>query len=436
MTGGASFWESVLHNSRVAFEELNLPQSLRARYEHPKRELLVHSLVEMDNGEYRNFSGFRVQHSNILGPFKGGIRFAPTVNLDEVRALAACMTWKCAAVDIPFGGAKGGVDCNPKEMSEREMSKLSKKFIKDIAPIIGPNTDIPAPDVNTGPREMGIMAQMYSETNAHGTPYLAVVTGKPIDRGGIEGRDTATGMGCFIVIREAAQRRGISLNGARVVVQGFGNAGSVVAQLLYEAGSKVVAVSDSRAAIFKEKGLNPESVLNHKARNGTVGDFRGAETMESEEIWNVPCDILVPAALEHSITEDNVTSISAQIVAEVANGPTTLIADQYLQDKNVLILPDILASAGGVTVSYLEWLQNHDRLSGALAKTRDQVNSELQRVMVRSFDHVWQVHEVRGLPMRTAAYMLGVHRVSMAAKAGAKDGALAYDENSLGVVLL
>lgn len=435
MSETLSFWQTVLNNFETAADILELPNGLRERFRKPKRELLVHCLVRMDDGSFRNFDGYRVQHCNIMGPFKGGIRFDKGVTLDEVRALAASMTWKCAVVGIPFGGAKGGVECNPREMSDGEIIRLTRKYAEEIAKIIGPNTDIPAPDVNTGSREMSIIADQYAKSDGHQEPAHAVVTGKPIGSGGILGRDEATGRGCFITIQESAKKLKMDLRGARVVVQGFGNAGTVAARLLAGAGAKVIAVSDSRGTVFSERGLDLVAVERYKVLNQTVADFPGAVTIDREEIWNIPCEILVPAALEHSLTDANASLIHAKIIAEAANGPTTLEADEIFDKKGIFVIPDILASAGGVTVSYFEWLQNHDRRYGALASTKKEVNSNLQKVMERAFGNVWRIHQAKKVSLRTAAYLLAVHRVSSVALEAGKLDALSYNKDVLGVKL-
>lgn len=428
-----TFWETVLFNFETAAELLNLPESLRERIRHPKRELSVNCLVQMDDGSYGVFRGYRIQHNNLRGPFKGGIRFDKNVTLDEVRALAAGMSFKCAVVNIPFGGAKGGVVCNPKEMSEEELMCLTKKYAEEISGIIGPNDDIPAPDVNTSSREMDWIAEQYEKTDGHEKPACAVVTGKSIIMGGIRGRDEATGRGCFYVIQKAAEKIGLLIPKSRAVVQGYGNAGTVVARLLADAGALVVAVSDSRATVMNMEGLDPRAVERFKAEHKTVGGYPGAKTMSPEDIWDVPCEILVPAALEHSLTEANAPLLrSVRIIAEAANGPTTVEADKIFEKAGVVVIPDILASAGGVTVSYFEWQENMNRKSGPLSSTREQVNVNLKKTMDEAFDAVWRVHTVRGVSMRNAAFMVAVHRIVSVAKVSGKKGA-AYDRKSLGV---
>ena len=430
-----SFWETVIHNFDTAADALDLPDSLRERLHHPKRELTVYCLVRMDDGTFKTFQGYRVQHSNLRGYFKGGVRFDPNVNLDEVRALAASMTWKCAVMNLPLGGAKGGVICDPKKMSEQERRLLSMSYGKAIAGIIGPKRDIPAPDVNTGPQEMSWMVEGYSESQGSDEPADAAFTGKPVELGGIEGRDESTGRGCFIVIQEAAKKINLDLVGARVVVQGFGNAGSVIAQLLSDAGARVIAVSDAEAAIYSEKGLNPHTVQTYRAEKGTVEGYPGTETMDRESIWKIPSDILVPAALEHALTAENAPSIQTKIIAEVANGPTTLQADAIFKDKGIVVIPDILANAGGVTVSFFEWGQSREHKYGPLAQKREEVNQNLQHAMERAFAEIWKIHDERNVSLRDAAFLLGVHRVAGVAQNRGKPYALGYNKNALGVDL-
>ena len=428
-----SFLETVVHNFEKAASTLDLPDSLRKRLRYPKRQLLVSCLVHMDDGTFKTFPGYRVQHNDIRGPFKGGIRFDLSVNLDEVQALAAGMTWKCAVMNIPFGGGKGGVTCNPKEMSGKELMRLSKKYAEEIAGIIGPERDIPAPDVGTNEQVMSWMVEGYSKTPGSGNPADAAFTGKPVEFGGIEGRDEATARGCVITIVEAAKKIGLPIESARVVVQGYGNAGSIAARLLHEAGARVVAMSDSRAAILNNEGLDPQAVLAHKAECGSVADYPSAKTIERDEIWVIPSDILVVAALEHSLTAENAPHINTQIIAEAANGPTTLEADEIFNEKETVIIPDILGNAGGVTVSYFEWQQSLEHRYGALAASREEVNEDLQKTMQNAFAQVWKIHKERGVSLRDAAYLLAVHRVANTTRGKGKDYGADYDENSLGV---
>ena len=403
---------------------------------HPQKELTVNFPVRMDDGRERIFTGFRVQYNNARGPYKGGIRYHPDVSLNEVRALAAWMTWKTAVVGIPFGGAKGGVICNPKEMSQGELERLTRRFTTEISTIIGPEKDIPAPDVYTNPQVMAWIMDTYSMNKGHSV--LGSVTGKPLELGGSLGREEATGRGCMLVAREAMkkldykmippevwQREGYKdmedercmdqgtghrIDGATVAVQGFGNVGSVAARLLQNKGAKIIAVSDSRQGIFNKEGFDIFEAIEHKAMTGGVKDFEGAEHLEPKEILEISCDVLIPAALENQITTANVDEIKAKFVVEGANGPTTPEADQILHDKDVMVIPDILANAGGVTVSYFEWVQG---LQSFFWSERE-VNCKLRDIMVRAFDEIYQRSEAYNVDMRTGAYLVAVERVAEA----------------------
>jgi glutamate dehydrogenase/leucine dehydrogenase len=378
---------------------------------HPKRELTVNFPVQMDDGSFRVFTGYRVQYNMARGPTKGGIRFHPQVTLDEVRALAAWMTWKCAVVNIPYGGAKGGVICDPKSMSPREIEHLTRRYASEISPIIGPEMDIPAPDVYTDSQTMAWIMDTYSMQKGYSVP--GVVTGKPIPLGGSEGRGEATGRGCAIVVREAAKDLGLRVKGAKVAVQGFGNAGSVAANILHdEQGATIVALSDSKGGIFKADGMNPHAVEEHKKKTGSVVGFPGAKAISNDEVLESKVDILVPAALENQITARNAARIEAKLVAEAANGPTVPEADTVLFQKKITVLPDILANAGGVTVSYFEWAQDLQRFFWPLAE----VNQRLDHVMVQSYADVHKVAQSHGVHNRTAAYILAIQRVVDAIK--------------------
>jgi len=376
-----------------------------------KRELIVHFPVRMDNDAFQTFTGYRVQHNVTRGPGKGGIRYHPHVNLDEVRALAMWMTWKCAVVNIPFGGAKGGVVCNPKEMSDGELERLTRRYTTEITPLLGPTSDIPAPDVYTDERVMAWMMDTYSMHVGYTVP--AVVTGKPLSIGGSEGRAEATGRGCVVVIKEASEHFGVDLQGARIVVQGFGNAGSVAAYYLAEAGASVIAVSDSRGAIHNDEGLDVPAVRKHKAETGSVVGFAEAESISPAELLETECEVLVPAALEAEIVESNAPRIRAKIVAEAANGPTTPAADKVLFESGVVVLPDILANAGGVVCSYFEWVQCLQKFSWS----EHQVCSNLSVFMQQAFHEVYQIAQQRKVDMRTAALMLAMSRVAEATRA-------------------
>jgi glutamate dehydrogenase/leucine dehydrogenase len=391
-----------------AADILKLDEGIRKKLRTPERCLTVSIPTKLDDGRLEVFIGHRVQHNTTRGPAKGGIRYHPNVTLDEVKALASWMTWKCATVGIPYGGAKGGITCNPKEMSLDELERMTRRYASEISIIIGPEKDIPAPDVYTNSQTMAWIMDTYSMNKGYAVP--GVVTGKPLALGGSLGRNEATAQGCVYVIEEATKKLGIGLNGATAVVQGYGNAGSIAAYLLFDLGVKVVAVSDSKGGIINKNGLDPRKVLEFKDRTGSVVGFPSSEPISNEEILTLKCDILVPAALENCITLKNADKISTKIVAEAANGPTTPKADEILFDKNILVLPDILANAGGVTVSYFEWVQNVQELYWDI----EDVNSRLKRVITRSFNDVYAIHKDKKINMRKAAYVLAVGRVAEA----------------------
>ncbi len=386
--------------------KLELSPGMRGVLRSCKRELCVHFPVRMDDGSLRTFTGYRVQHNVTRGPSKGGLRYHPDVTLDEVRALAMWMTWKCAIVNIPFGGAKGGVVCNPKEMSETELEGITRRYTTEITPLLGPASDIPAPDVYTDERIMAWMMDTYSMHVGYTVP--AVVTGKPLSIGGSKGRLDATGRGCAIVIQDAADHLGVRLEGAAVVIQGFGNAGSVAARYLDEAGARIIAVSDSRGAIHNADGIDVANVIAHKSKTGSVVDFAGAENIPSVDLLELDCDILVPAALEAQIVAENAPRIKARIIAEAANGPTTPEADAILRENGVFMLPDILANAGGVVCSYFEWVQCLQKYPWSEPQVRD----SLSDFMNRGFHDVYHIAQQRRVDMRTAALMLAISRVA------------------------
>ncbi|MFC2154060.1 Glu/Leu/Phe/Val dehydrogenase [Candidatus Altiarchaeota archaeon] len=392
----------------IAAKILELDDDLIAALKLPRRELTVNFPVRMDDGTTKTFTGYRVQHNDTRGPTKGGIRFHPNVSLDEVRALATWMTWKCATVNIPLGGGKGGVICNPKEMSPRELENLTRRFTWAISPIIGPMKDIPAPDVNTNPQIMAWMMDTYSIHKGYAVP--GVITGKPLALGGSLGRMEATARGCVTCIEEAAKELDISLDRATAAIQGYGNAGSIAASLLNELGVRVIGVSDSKGGIFEPKGLEPKEVSEHKKKTGSVVGFKNAEKITNEELLELECDILVPAALENVITKDNAGKIKGKIIGEAANGPTTPSADEILCKNGLHVIPDILANAGGVVVSYFEWVQNLYRFSW----NEDAVNRRMKRIMVESYGDVSRIARQRKVHMRTAAYLLAVERVAEA----------------------
>jgi glutamate dehydrogenase (NAD(P)+) len=408
MENSQSPWEIAQEQFDLAADQLGLDPNLRGILRVPKRELTVNFPVKMDDGTIRMFRGYRVQHNVTRGPGKGGIRYHPDVTLDEVRALAMWMTWKCAVVDIPFGGAKGAVVCDPDKLSLRELEGLTRRFTTEIADLIGPDGDIPAPDVNTNAQVMAWLMDTISMH--HGRMERAVTTGKPVSIGGSLGRADATGRGVSLVVAEAARFLGMPLDGARVVVQGFGNVGSTSAILLHELGCRVVGVSDVYGGIYNPKGLDPNAVLTHLRTTKSVVGFPDAESVTNAGLLELPCDILVPAALEKQITETNAPRIRPRILAEGANGPTTPEADHILHGNGVFVIPDILANAGGVTVSYFEWVQNLQ----AFFWEEDEVNDRLRRVMVKSFAAVNDLAQDCRLNLRTAAYMLAIERVAEA----------------------
>ena len=389
---------------------LNLDPGLCEVLRTPKRILEVSIPTRMDDGSVKVFTGFRVQHSMTRGPAKGGIRYHPDVSVDEVKALAAWMTWKTATVNIPYGGAKGGVICDPKSMSKGELERMTRRFLSEILPIIGPEQDIPAPDVYTDAQTMAWIMDTYSMTVGYSSP--GVVTGKPVSLGGSQGRMEATARGCLFVVEEACKAKRLPLRGATVAIQGFGNAGSIAARLFHEKHARVVAVSDSRGGIYNPRGLDPSGVLLHKDNKGTVVGMPGASRISNEELLALKCDILIPAALENVITLANADRIKAKIVAEAANGPTTPGADEVLHHKGVLLLPDILANAGGVTVSYFEWVQDVQ----CFFWEEHEVNTKLELVMKRAFRDVYDTAEKYDVDMRTGAYILAVGRVAEATK--------------------
>ncbi|HYM11809.1 MAG TPA: Glu/Leu/Phe/Val dehydrogenase [Bryobacterales bacterium] len=403
-------YDAALENFEIAADALELEEDVRAMIQYPERALTVGLPVRMDDGHIRRFEGYRVQHNTARGPAKGGIRYHPGVTLDEVKALAMWMTWKCAVVNIPFGGGKGGVTCHPKELSTAETERLTRRYTSAILPLIGPEQDIPAPDVYTNPQIMAWIMDTYSMTK--GYPVPGVVTGKPVSLGGSLGRNEATGRGVAYTVASACEHLGIPLQGAKVAVQGFGNAGSVAAQLLHSAQACVLAASDSRGCVFNKNGLNVPELILHKRKTDSVIGFPAAEPLTPQQLLALECDILVPAALENMITAENASLIKARIIAEAANGPLTPEADVVLQDKGVFVIPDILCNAGGVTVSYFEWVQDEQHL---FWEAQD-VYTRLERVMKTSFNDVLKLHLERPVTMRTAANMLGISRVAEATK--------------------
>jgi glutamate dehydrogenase (NAD(P)+) len=371
---------------------------------------MVSCPVQMDNGEIEVFTGYRVQYNITLGPAKGGIRYHPDVSLDEVTALAAWMTWKCAVAHIPFGGAKGGIICDPTKMSRRELEALTRRYVAEIIDLIGPEKDVPAPDVNTNDQVMAWVMDTYSMHVGH--TATAVVTGKPIEMGGSLGRREATGRGVMIVTREAAKHLGVDIQRATVAVQGFGNVGSVSADLLAQIGAKVVAVTDWKGGVYNPKGLDVQKLIDYARNHETVEGFPGADHLTNDQLWSLDVDILIPAALENQITMENASKIKAKIITEGANGPTTPDAHRYLHERGVFVIPDILANSGGVTTSYFEWVQ--DRYGYFWEE--EEVNTRLEKKMCVAFDAVLQTSLKYKVDLRTSAYIVAIQRVSIVTK--------------------
>jgi glutamate dehydrogenase (NAD(P)+) len=399
-------FEAMMSRFDYAAQRLSLDPGLYKVLRHPEKQIIVAVPVHRDNGEVEVYTGYRVIHNSSRGPAKGGIRFDMNVHLDEVKALAAWMTWKCAVVNIPFGGSKGGVICDPSHMSMPELERLTRRYTSAIIDTLGPDSDVPAPDVNTNERVMAWVMDTYSMHKRH--TVTAVVTGKPIEMGGSLGRREATGRGCMIVTLKALARLGMPVKGARVAVQGFGNVGSIAAQLLEQAGCTIVAVSDKTGGIWNAKGLDVTDLLEHVRKNKFLTGYSKGEGITNEELLTVDCDVLVPAALENVITSKNAATIRAKVICEGANGPTTANADRILEEKGVFVIPDILANAGGVTVSYFEWVQDR----GGYFWDEETVNQRLEKIMVRSFDEVAGMSDTHALNMRTGAYMLAIERVA------------------------
>ncbi|GAB4571579.1 MAG: Glu/Leu/Phe/Val dehydrogenase [Anaerolineae bacterium] len=402
----ANPFENALQQLDRALRYLEVSPGMAEFLRRPKRELTVNFPVRMDNGEIQMFTGYRVQHSTARGPAKGGIRFHPMVSMDEVRALAMWMTWKCAVMNLPYGGAKGGIIVDPRQLSQTELERMTRRFAYELVPIIGEDEDIPAPDVNTGAQTMAWMMDTYSMIK--GIPSPGVVTGKPIALGGSLGRHEATGRGVMITTLRALKHLGIPVKGARVVVQGFGNVGSVAAYLLQDQGAKIIAVSDVSGGLYNPDGLDARDVLQYARGNANlVAGYPNAQPISNEELLTLECEVLVPAALENQITGANAAEIKARVIAEGANGPTTPEADDILREKGVMIIPDILCNAGGVTVSYLEWVQDRQRFFW----TEEEINTRLEHMMDKSFYAVLEIAEQHKVDMRTAAYILAVRRV-------------------------
>ncbi|GBF11675.1 Glu/Leu/Phe/Val dehydrogenase [Tepidibacillus infernus] len=394
---------------KEALEKLGYPENMYDLLKEPLRMLTVRIPIRMDNGEVKVFTGYRAQHNDAVGPTKGGVRFHPDVTEDEVKALSIWMSLKAGIVDLPYGGGKGGIICDPREMSFRELERLSRGYVRAISQVVGPTKDIPAPDVFTNSQIMAWMMDEYSRIREFDSPGF--ITGKPLVLGGSHGRESATAKGVALMIREAARKKGIQLEDAKVVIQGFGNAGSYLAKFMYDAGAKVIGISDAYGALHNEDGLDIDYLLDRRDSFGTVTKLF-KNTITNKELLELECDILVPAAIENQITAANANKIKAKIVVEAANGPTTIEATKILTEKDILLVPDVLASAGGVTVSYFEWVQNNQ----GYYWTEEEVWQKLEEVMVRSFNNVYNTSVSRKVDMRLAAYMVGVRKMAEASR--------------------
>jgi glutamate dehydrogenase (NAD(P)+) len=403
-------WQSAAHRFDEAAELLRLDDGMRKVLRTPAMELTVNIPVVLDDGRIEVFTGYRVQHSIARGPAKGGVRFAPDVSLDEVRALAAWMTWKCAVVNIPFGGGKGGVICEPQVLSEGELERITRRYTAEICEFIGPERDVPAPDVNTNEQTMAWIMDTYSMHQRH--TVTAVVTGKPLELGGSLGRQEATGRGCMIVTIHALKRFGLSPENTRVIIQGFGNVGGMAARLMARAGFKITTIVEYNGAVYNPRGLDIEALLRYRVNTGSILGFPEAEDVDRDDAILMDCDVLIPAAKENVITSSNADRIKAKILCEGANGPTTFLADSILAEKKVFVIPDILANAGGVTVSYFEWVQDRQ----GYFWNEGQVNERLEEIMVTSFNDVIGYAQKHAVNNRTAAYMLALDRVAFAIK--------------------
>jgi len=403
----------INENTQILFDKaadfLNLSDESRFLLKNPYREISVQIPIKLDNGKLKVFNGYRVQHNGSRGPYKGGIRFHPSVDIDEVRALAALMTWKTAVVNIPFGGAKGGVNCDPKQLSTNELEKLSKGYMAKIDLVVGPQRDIPAPDMNTNAQVMAWMMTEYSKKHGH---TLAIVTGKPLALGGSYGREEATGRGCVYVIKEAARDFGIDLTSSTCVIQGFGNVGSNVAKFMEEEGSKVIALSDVQGAIYNRNGFDIKTLLKYREEHGTISTYPEADKLSNEELLELDCDILIPAALEGVIYYDNADKIRAKLIVEAANAPVTVRADTIFEEKGIPVIPDIIANSGGVIVSYFEWVQNLQQFTWDL----EEINFKLKKRITKSYRDIYNYSKENNLSLRTAAFALGIQRVVEATK--------------------
>lgn len=398
----------INENTHLLFDRaadfLKLSDEGRYLLKTPYRELTVQIPIRMDNGELKVFTGYRIQHNGSRGPYKGGIRFHPSVDIDEVRALAALMTWKTSIINIPFGGAKGGVNCDPKVLSKVELERLSKAYMSKIDLVVGPYRDIPAPDMNTNAQVMAWMMSEYGKKHGH---TLAIVTGKPVALGGSLGREEATGRGCVYIVKEACKDYGVDIQNSVCVIQGFGNVGSNAARFMYEEGSKVIAVSDVQGGIYNPKGLDIPALIKYRDENSTVAGFPGSEKISNEELIELPCDVLIPAALEGVIYFENAPRIKAKIIVEAANAPTTIRADEILESRGIPVIPDIIANSGGVIVSYFEWVQNLQQFTWDL----DEINFKLKKKITKGYRDVFEYAKENNLSLRTASFAYAIERV-------------------------
>jgi glutamate dehydrogenase len=398
-------WEIAQQQIKRACDQLGVEPAAYEILKQPERLIEVAIPVKMDDGSIKVFQGWRVHHSTALGPAKGGLRFHPNTEINEVRALSTWMTFKCSVVGLPYGGSKGGIRCNPKELSQNEIEALSRGFVRAVGDFIGPNKDIPAPDVYTNAQIMSWMMDEYSVIRGYNSP--ALITGKPVEIGGSLGRNTATARGNTFCVREAVKRLGIDLRKSTFAVNGFGNAGSYAAFYMADFGSKMVACNDSKGGAYNPDGMDPKAVNEWKRQRGTVKGFPGSRDLNTAELYALPVDVIIPAALENTITQEIAPNVKAKIIAEAANGPTTPEADEILNKKGIMVIPDILASAGGVTVSYFEWVQNLQ----SFYWTAEEVNQRLEKIMVESFNAVYDMHVAKKVSMREAAFLVAVKRV-------------------------
>ncbi|OZI10646.1 glutamate dehydrogenase [Bacillaceae bacterium SAS-127] len=409
MSENLNLFTSTQNVIKEALTKLGYTEEMYELLKEPLRMLTVRIPVRMDDGSTKVFTGYRAQHSDAAGPSKGGVRFHPEVNEEEVKALAAWMTLKAGIVDLPYGGGKGGVVCDPRQMSMGEVERLSRGYVRAISQMVGPTKDIPAPDVYTNSQIMAWMMDEYSRIREYDSPNF--ITGKPLVLGGSHGREKATAQGVTICIKEAAKKIGINVEGARIVIQGFGNAGSFLAKFMHDAGAKVIGISDAYGAIHDPNGLDIDYLLDRRDSFGTITTLF-ENTISNQELLELDCDILVPAAISNQITEENAHNIKASIVVEAANGPTTLEATKILTERGILLVPDVLASSGGVTVSYFEWVQNNQ----GYYWTEEEVNDKLENTLISAFNNIYETSQTRGVNMRLAAYMVGVRRTAEASK--------------------